>query len=60
MENFIYEGISFNTNWVKSVKEKDFIEHEKHHFENDPNGKEKLKEAYALMTQKDKPAIEEK
>lgn len=50
-----YEGISFNSEWVASKTEKDFLKEadvNKHWFEGDPKRTEKLKEVYALATGK--------
>ncbi len=43
-----YNGIGFNENWVKSVSEKEFVEHEAHHGLTE----KQLKEAYKLMNPK--------
>jgi hypothetical protein len=49
MQNFIYEGISFNVKWVKTKTEKEFIAHEKHHFKTKVEAENKLKEVYNLI-----------
>lgn len=45
----IYEGINFNAQFLSHLTEKQFIEHEGHHFKGQVNAKEKLKEAYLLI-----------
>jgi len=50
-----YEGINFNSAHYASKSEKEFIDHEKHHFEGDVNAVKKLKEAYALIQKEAKP-----
>ena len=47
-----FEGVSFNEAWVKTKSLEEFIAHEKHHFESDPNVVAKLTEAYNLITGK--------
>lgn len=47
-----YEGINFNTDWVRTTTLDQFIDHEKHHFVNDPKGTEKLTEIHGLINGK--------
>jgi len=52
-------GINFNKSWAKGVTLDQFIAHESHHYTGDPLSREKLTEAYNLLTEevKDKKPV---